>query len=102
MPFHCKRCGQCCNPPHIFKQDIKRLESSGLKDFVYTDNLDHTYLKDKGGWCMFLKKGKIAECTIYMIRPKTCRLYPSELNNGDCRPIELAFDDYLENIPSHD
>jgi len=45
---------------------------------------------------MFLNKGKTAECKIYKARPKICRLYPSELRNNNCQPVELAFDKYLE------
>lgn len=94
--FTCKRCGSCCNPPRLYKPDIERIKKLNYKDFIYTDNLNNTYLKDKKGLCMFLKKGKTAECKIYKNRPKVCRLYPSELANGSCKPITLAFDKFLE------
>ncbi|MBU0628197.1 MAG: YkgJ family cysteine cluster protein [Nanoarchaeota archaeon] len=98
MAHKCKRCGKCCNPPRLYKEDIKRIKKLGYKedDFIYTDNLNNNYLKNKDGWCIFLKKGKTAECKIYNFRPKICRLYPSELKNGSCIPEELAFDKYLE------
>ena len=91
--FKCKRCGQCCHSPRLSKKDISRIEGAGYKDFIYTDNLGNNYLKDKNGWCMFLKK---KSCLIYSVRPKICRQYPSELANGSCKPVELAFDKFLE------
>ena len=96
--FKCKRCGSCCNPPRLYKQDIERIKKLGYKekDFIYTDNFNNHYIKDKKGRCMFLKKTKPASCIIYKNRPKICRQYPSELVNGSCKPITLAFDKYLE------
>ena len=84
--------------PRLYKQDIERIKNLGYKeeDFVYTDNFGNNYLKDKKGWCMFLKKGKITSCKIYGARPRICRLYPSELRKGSCKPVELAFDRFLE------
>ena len=92
--FTCKRCGSCCNPPRLYKPDIERIKKLGYKEeeFIYRDNLNNNYLKDKNNWCMFLKKTKPASCKIYKDRPKVCRLYPSELVNGSCKPVELAFD----------
>ncbi len=96
--FKCNRCGECCYPPRVYGSDIKKMEKAGLSEFVYTDNLGNTYLKDKADKkCMFLrKKGKIYECSIYLNRPKVCRQYPSELINGSCKPQKLKFDGYLE------
>ena len=96
--WKCNRCGDCCNPPRLFSNDIKRIKKLGFKekDFVYTDNLGNTYMKDGGGWCVFLIKSKPSSCRIYEARPETCRLYPTELINGSCKPEKLAFDDYLE------
>ena len=94
--FKCRRCGECCNPPRLYEGDIKRIRKEGYKDFVYTDDLRNTYIRDNDGKCMFLKKGKVSSCSIYEYRPETCRQYPSELNDGDCKPVELAFDRYLE------
>lgn len=95
MKHKCKRCGQCCHSPRLYKEDIERIKQTTKKDFVYTDNLNNNYIKDKDGWCLFLKKGKPAKCLIYPHRPKICRQYPSELNKGSCKPTELAFDKYL-------
>jgi Fe-S-cluster containining protein len=94
--FKCKRCGSCCRSPRLYKKDIERINKAGHKDFIYSDNFGNNYIKDKNGWCLFLKKGKTASCKIYQARPKICRQYPSELVNGSCKPIELAFDRYLE------
>lgn len=97
--FTCKQCGECCNPPRLYKPDIERIKKLGYKeqDFIYTDNFKNNYLKNKKCRCMFLKKNKkIASCTIYNSRPRICRQYPSELINGSCKPVELAFDKFLE------
>ena len=96
--FTCKRCGECCNPPRLYKADIERIKNLGYKekDFIYTDNFNNNYLKDKKGWCLFLRKGKTTSCKIYKARPRICRQYPSELVNGSCKPVELAFDKYME------
>lgn len=96
--FKCKRCGECCRTPRLFKKDIERIKESGYKeeDFVYIDDLGNKYIKDKDGWCMFLKRGKIVACKIYEARAEICRMYPTELHNGSCKPVELAFDKYLE------
>ena len=96
--FKCKRCGQCCRTPRLYKKDIERIIKAGHKekDFIYTDNFNNNYTRDKKAWCLFLRKGKTASCKIYQARPKICRQYPSELVNGSCKPVELAFDKYLE------
>lgn len=96
--FKCSRCGECCNSPRLYKADIERIKKFGYKedDFVYTDNLGISYIKDKKGWCMFLNKGKTAFCVVYGARPKICNQYPSELINWGCKPEKLAFDSYLE------
>ena len=97
--FKCKRCGECCRSPRLYKADIERIKKAGYKeeDFVYTDNLGTSYIKDKRDWCMFLRKGKkTTSCVIYNFRPKICRLYPTTLIKGRCKPAKLAFDSYLE------
>jgi Fe-S-cluster containining protein len=97
--FKCKRCGLCCNPPRLYKPDIERIKKLGYKeeDFLYIDNFKNNYLKDKKGKCIFLKKGKkTASCIIYQNRPRICRLYPTKLINRRCKPIELAFDKFIE------
>lgn len=96
--FTCKRCGSCCHSPRLYKPDIERIKKLGYKekDFIYTDNFGNNYIKDNKEWCMFLKRGKIAECKIYKARPRICRQYPSELIYGSCKPVELNFDRYLE------
>lgn len=96
--FKCKRCGECCRSPRLYKPDIKEIKELGYKEkeFIYTDNFGNHYITDKKGWCMFLGKGKIAKCRIYKARPRICMQYPSELVNGSCKPLGLAFDRYLK------
>ena len=96
MVWKCKRCGECCNTPRLFKEDIRRIKAAGFKDFIYYDNLNNAYMKDRDGKCMFLSKGEVAACLIYDIRPTICRQYPTELRDGNCKPEELAFDRFLE------
>src|SRR3989339_270711 len=91
--FKCKRCGECCRSPRLYRADIARIKKAGHKkeDFVYADNFGSNYIKDKKGWCIFLKKNKETNsCIIYEFRPKICRLYPTELINGSCKPEKLA------------
>jgi Fe-S-cluster containining protein len=97
--FHCERCGQCCRTPRLYKSDIQRIKKANLaeKDFLYTDNFGNTYIQEKKGWCIFLKRKKNKTfCVIYPARPRICRQYPSEIRNNSCKPIELAFDRFLE------
>ena len=72
--FKCLRCGQCCRlRVKLSKEDIKRLEDSGVKDFIEGKN----WLKRVNGYCKFLeiKNGK-AKCMVYDARPKICRVWP--------------------------
>ncbi|MBW2975792.1 YkgJ family cysteine cluster protein [Candidatus Woesearchaeota archaeon] len=96
--FKCKKCGECCRSPRLYKADIERIKKAGYKeeDFIYTDNLNNSYIKEKKGWCMFLKRGKSTSCIIYQARPRICRQYPSELVKGSCKPAVLAFDRHFE------
>ena len=99
--FKCNRCGECCRSPRLYKKDIERIKKKGYKEeeFVYADNFGNKYIKDKKGWCMFLDKNKkMGSCKIYGARPKICRLYPTRLIKGSCKPEELEFDRYLEKI----
>ena len=95
--FRCKRCGECCHSPRLYKADIKRIEKAGIKDFYYMDNFEVPYINDVNDWCMFLKriKNKIS-CKIYNYRPKICRQYPSRLIKGSCKPEKLASDKLFE------
>jgi len=95
--FKCKRCGECCRTPKLNKTDIKRIKRVGYKEEDFVENFPiGNYIKEKKGWCMFLKRGKRAFCKIYKARPETCRLYPSELINGSCKPEKLASDKLFE------
>ncbi len=56
--FKCNRCGLCCHSPRLYKEDIKNIIKAGHKeqDFLITDFRGVTYIKEKNGWCTFLKK----------------------------------------------
>ncbi len=98
----CKRCGECCTSPRLSRKDIERIKKAGYKeeDFVYRDNFGNAYMKEKNGYCIFLRRNKEGKwktsCLIYGIRPRVCREYPSRLINGSCKPERLAFDDFIE------
>ena len=91
--FRCGRCGSCCYPPRLYPSDIKRIKKAGLKDFIFIDHRGFKYIdENQKGRCIFLKQKKIYSCAIYDARPRICRLYPSKLIDGDCRPVESEFD----------
>ncbi len=71
----CRRneCSFCCRGTEmpLTSDDIKRIESSGKRDFYHKDSRE---LKNRDGRCEFLDEP--GNCTIYNIRPWGCRLYP--------------------------
>lgn len=91
--FKCKRCGKCCRSPRLSKADIKRIKKAGYKKEDFLESFPvGKYIKEKNGWCIFLTRGKRAFCNVYNARPEICKLYPSELINGNCKPEKLASD----------
>jgi Fe-S-cluster containining protein len=91
--FKCNRCGLCCHSPRLYKEDIKNIIKAGHKeqDFLITDFRGVTYIKEKNGWCTFLKKGKSqSSCKIYKARPKICIQYPTKLIGNSCIPQALV------------
>ena len=95
--FRCKRCGKCCRSPRLSKADIRKIKRAGYKEEDFVENFPLAgYIKEKNGWCVVLAKGKKVFCRIYEARPKICRLYPSELINGSCKPETFASDKLFE------
>lgn len=81
--FKCLRCGQCCRlRVKLSKEDIKRLEAAGKKNFVEGKH----WLKRINGYCQFLEiKNGMAKCTAYGARPKICRWWPVSKFSCDTR-----------------
>ncbi len=84
MPgFLCTLCGDCCRNRVIplYEKDIKRLESAGYKGFYEpTTELEfeltgapYKMKLKRDGSCIFLKDNL---CSVYELRPDTCRRYP--------------------------
>ncbi len=84
MPgFSCTLCGDCCRNRVIplYEEDIERLKSAGYEDFYEsTDSIEfeltgapYKMKLRKDGSCIFLEDNM---CSVYEIRPDTCRRYP--------------------------
>ncbi len=90
MPgFKCELCGDCCRDRVIvlYEEDVKRLEEAGHSGFYEpTSQLERRLtgapfkMKLKGdGSCFFLEGDR---CTVYELRPDTCRRYPFIVGDG--------------------
>lgn len=90
--FKCVKCGQCCRPiVKISNEEIEKIESSGKSDFFeWDENIQSNALKREKGVCKFLKRDDdFFVCSIYDVRPATCRAYPfvdGRIKVVDCRP----------------
>jgi Fe-S-cluster containining protein len=80
--FKCQRCGACCNVfegVKISKGEIKRLAvpqhewCATFRQFARS-----TYLKQP---CRYYDNAD-GKCTIYNIRPRTCREFPTRIEEG--------------------
>jgi Fe-S-cluster containining protein len=71
--FKCLMCSNCCRfrVIPITKEDIKRLEDAGYKDFYVGG--DEVRIKRINGRCMFLKDDR---CSVHEKRPDVCRSFP--------------------------
>jgi Fe-S-cluster containining protein len=81
--FKCLRCGRCCSlKVKLSKEDIKRLEKAGKKDFIEGKH----WLKRINKYCQFLeiKNGK-SRCLVYNSRPEICRNWPLKRFTTDVR-----------------
>jgi len=76
--FKCQRCGRCCKLKVPLKEkDIKRLESSGKKDFVVRSFTGRKFMKRINGYCKFLEFEKgLARCTVNDVKPEICASWP--------------------------
>jgi len=75
--FQCAKCGHCCQFSILLnKQDIQNIISSGHKEdkFLEKKNGLNMLKKNKTGFCVFFNSDN--SCSIYEVRPKTCRKYP--------------------------
>ena len=75
--FECIKCGECCRPLVLLsEEDIKRIETFGIKEteFIDVDPLGkktHKVLQQKNHVCMFLKKeGEEFICSIHNLNSK--------------------------------
>lgn len=81
--FACQKCARCCICIHeimISKNEAKKISKethihiSNIVENGLTDRKSYYFLKHpKNEPCMFLKNGR---CSIYKIRPNSCKKYP--------------------------
>ncbi|WP_041606090.1 YkgJ family cysteine cluster protein [Halothermothrix orenii] len=78
--FDCRNCGNCCRnlSPRFTRYDIKRIAEQlgiSINDFKnkYVSREQQTGFALKGESCPFLDGNT---CTIYSVRPDSCRSYP--------------------------
>ncbi|HPM11556.1 MAG TPA: YkgJ family cysteine cluster protein [Paludibacter sp.] len=76
IPFICWQCGSCCREytPQIPSQNLPRIAQL-LNKTIEEIKKKHedAYIREPQGDCTFLNEGK---CSIYMMRPEPCRIYP--------------------------
>ena len=91
MPgFSCRLCGDCCRDRAImlYEEDVRRLESSGFSGFyenaseleIYLTGAPYRMRLREDGSCIFL--GGDNRCSVYELRPDTCRRYPFIVGEG--------------------
>ena len=87
----CVGCAMCCMDREGRERRIMMLEDeaeaisefTGLKVDLFSSRMDGLepyirVMRKKGGACLFLKD---RSCTVYRVRPLTCRFYPFSLNS---------------------
>lgn len=103
VSYHCSQCGQCCrhikNSIMLESLDAYRLAAYLLKQGAAIEGIEDVYhqygmpaplteagypiflMQTKGtdNSCIFLKDGS---CSIYPVRPRTCRIYPFTVGPG--------------------
>lgn len=92
--FRCKNCGACCRvqPPDADASEQKAIKAMGFKDFLdKPDETGTTWIRrKKDGSCIFL--GKDNRCTIYSVRPATCRLDPFTITDFDFEKNQIELE----------
>ncbi|MDW8035330.1 MAG: YkgJ family cysteine cluster protein [Candidatus Korarchaeum sp.] len=91
MPsFSCKLCGSCCRDRAVmlYEEDLRRIEEVGFSDFhertseleYYLTGASYRMKLKEDGSCVFLSGD--GKCSIYELRPDTCRRYPFIVGEG--------------------
>ncbi len=98
--WKCLRCGDCCRMLRVDLniEDLRRLGSLlNYKLDVYISNSFHPHIRSKGekcqhiGCCFFDEESKL--CTIYDLRPATCRCYPFLIAPVETLPDEFEVEE---------
>jgi Fe-S-cluster containining protein len=77
MKFECKQCGKCCllQPADLNDAEYQKILAKGFTDFLDETSKEYKQIKrKKDNSCLFLTEEK--KCSIYDVRPATCRLQP--------------------------
>jgi Fe-S-cluster containining protein len=94
--FHCKKCGLCCRqqPADLTAEEQLKIEARGFKHFLGKPDdvydLIRFIRRKKDGSCFFLDENN--ECTIYEIRPATCRIQPFTITDWDYQNDVIEID----------
>jgi Fe-S-cluster containining protein len=72
----------------LTEDDRIRLEAAGSADFFSRNDDDDLELRNLGGRCVFLSRGR---CRVYDMRPEGCRLYPLVLDLADDQVVRDPF-----------
>lgn len=109
----CKKCAQCCKGYsfiNLSQNEIGAIERyTGLHFKLFTNRIGKTdeghFLKFKNdGDCFFLNNNNgIYSCSIYDVRSKICRDYPSNpIQNEVCRANQMKFIGFVKSLEPRD
>lgn len=98
--WKCLRCGECCRMLRVDLniEDLRRLGSLlNYKLDVYISNSFHPHIRSKGEKCEHIGCYFFDEesnfCTIYDLRPATCRCYPFLIAPAETLPAEFEVEE---------
>lgn len=87
---HCGRCGNSCRRPEILVRESEVLalqQRLGLSEWAFRErylepatatwNPRDGFLRHERGACAFLQDGEVASCSVYDVRPESCRSFAS-------------------------
>jgi len=111
--FKCTRCGKCCTEiglPYDPESIYRIAEYLGLEVAKVIEKYYGRIIEDAKEWesedskrtpCPFLKTdGDFNSCTIYLVRPSGCKLYPFDTDGGragvECSAAEVVYANLLE------